>query len=517
MNISKQFRKALNVSTPLIAVRTPDQTATMFRFIEGMNGSASDRPLLKWDMVNGMTGINKLGKDGLITALRAINKDEMPDPRMATMNATDSLVYAAELPPKSILFWFNAHMPISSSGNESSRQGVFNLRELYKQNGRAFVMLCPSIQLPDELRSDVVILDEPLPDREELKEITGTVVRSAPIDLKLKEGDIDRAADRLSGLSAFLAEQVVAMSLTKTGLDMEILSKQHYATIEQTPGLTVYRGQERFADLGGLANAKEFFTRYIEGAEPPRVIVFEDEIEKAMGGAGSDTSGVSQALLGYKLSWMQDKGVVGMIMIGPGGSGKSAIAKAVGNEAGVPTIQFDLSGLKSSFVGSSEANMRAALKVIEAVGQGRILCIATCNSIGVLPPELRRRYTLGTWFVDLPDVTERQTIWSLYLKKFGLEKKVNPLSDLPKDTDWTGAEIRTCCDLAYRLSCPLKEAAKYIVPVAVSASDKLRELRMAANGKYVSASYSGLYQMNVSSVVDAAMVGAPSRQVRLED
>lgn len=31
------------------------------------------------------------------------------------------------------------------------------------------------------------------------------------------------------------------------------------------------------------------------------------------------------------------------------------------------------------------------------------LWIATYNSIGTLPPELRRRFTLGTYFFDLPD------------------------------------------------------------------------------------------------------------------
>jgi hypothetical protein len=132
-----------------------------------------------------------------------------------------------------------------------------------------------------------------------------------------------------------------------------------------------------------------------------------------------------------------------------------------------------------------------------------------------LGPVLRRRYTLGTWFVDLPDCEERQAIWALYLKRYKLS--ANPLTDMPDDSQWTGAEIRTCCDLAYRLSCSLKDAAAYIVPVAVSAGDKIRELRMAADGKYTSASHAGLYKMPMAAAVADGLIGAGGRRINVED
>ncbi len=47
-----------------------------------------------------------------------------------------------------------------------------------------------------------------------------------------------------------------------------------------------------------------------------------------------------------------------------------------------------------------------------------MLFIATSNSIASLPPELRRRFTLGTFFFDLPTAEERETIWRIYLKKY---------------------------------------------------------------------------------------------------
>ena len=53
-------------------------------------------------------------------------------------------------------------------------------------------------------------------------------------------------------------------------------------------------------------------------------------------------------------------------------------------------------------MGASTERLRTALQIIDAVSQGRMLFIATCNSIASLPPELRRRFTLGTFFFDLP-------------------------------------------------------------------------------------------------------------------
>jgi len=71
------------------------------------------------------------------------------------------------------------------------------------------------------------------------------------------------------------------------------------------------------------------------------------------------------------LTWMQDHEADGMILLGQPGSAKSARAKATGNTAGIPTIAFDLTAMESSLVGASGDRLRTALKVVEAVSQGR--------------------------------------------------------------------------------------------------------------------------------------------------
>ena len=69
--------------------------------------------------------------------------------------------------------------------------------------------------------------------------------------------------------------------------------------------------------------------------------MFLDEIEKAFAGTGTDPSGVKTELTGAILSWMQDRGADGCLLIGPPGAAKSLVAKATGDTAGIPAIAFD--------------------------------------------------------------------------------------------------------------------------------------------------------------------------------
>jgi hypothetical protein len=61
------------------------------------------------------------------------------------------------------------------------------------------------------------------------------------------------------------------------------------------------------------------------------------------------------------------------------------------------------------------------------------------------------------------------------------------------DTNWTGAEIKSCCRLASLLDVPLVQAAQNVVPVAVTAGDKIEGLRQWASGRCLSADRGGVF------------------------
>ena len=63
----------------------------------------------------------------------------------------------------------------------------------------------------------------------------------------------------------------------------------------------------------------------------------------------------------------------------------------------------------------------------------------------------------------------------------------------PEDANWTGAEIKSCCRLASLLDVPLVQAVQNVVPVAVTAGDKIEALRRWASGRCLSADRVGVY------------------------
>jgi SpoVK/Ycf46/Vps4 family AAA+-type ATPase len=262
--------------------------------------------------------------------------------------------------------------------------------------------------------------------------------------------------------------------------------------------LTLHRGNESFADLGGLEALKSFCTRAMR------------------------RQGEANPL----------KRPRGVLLLGVPGTGKSQFCKALGNETGRPTLTLDIGSLLGSLVGQTEANIRQALKIADAMspcvlmideiekalsGVGNsgatdsgvsarlfgsflswlndhtsdVFVVATCNDISKLPAEFARAERFdGVFFVDLPGKEQRQTIWRIYLDLFELDAG----QKLPPDEQWTGAEIRACCRLAALLDVPLVQAAQNVVPVAVTNAEAVERLRQWASGRCLSADAPGIYQ-----------------------
>jgi len=481
------FRAVRRAGVPLCVFESADPAQTIKACVKSMNGRADTQPVLTWDIVQGLFALNKPGASFLQN-----NFADDAALLIGTQNPSECLKFLADKAPKdAVVFWHNAHRTIE---NESVAQGIWNLRDKFKLRHGTLVMLAPNLTLPSELKHDAIIITDALPGERELGDVLDQTAKDAagpdatgPVPIENR----DVVIDILRGLSAFAAEQVLAMSISPNGVDMDGLWQRKRKMIEQTPGLAVWTGGETFADLGGLDNLKGFLTRVLtSGNTPVRAIGFIDEIEKGLAGSAGDTSGTSQDQLQVFLKVMQDLNIPGIILLGHAGTGKSAIAKAAGQVAQCPVIAIDTGAMKGSLVGSSEARIRAAMEVFKAVSQGKGLFIATCNKIASLPPELRRRFTLGTFFVDLPTQDERNVIWNIWLKRYDLKT-----GSIPEDTGWTGAEVKACCEVAHRTGLPLKEAAQFVVPITKSAADQVAALRNQAAGRFISASYAGVYQL----------------------
>jgi hypothetical protein len=483
-----EFRTSLQevrrVSIPLLGIRTADPASAMAHMIASLDGAEEEIPILTYDVLGGLQGKNELGRDHAAVLL---GPDAMPN-----IDPGGALQLAQKLQKDGILFFLNANRIWDLV---DVVQGIWNLRDRFKLGGQTLVLLTtPGAMLPAELRSDVMLLDEPLPTIEDLAKVALTNYESIGLPPP-KKPEMAKITDALIGLADFPAENALALALTKKqGCNIELLWERKCQAIQQTRGLSVHRGKETFADIGGCEEIKEFMRAVIQGQGNPRGLVFADEIEKAMAGAGTSLDGTKTDMQGYLLTWMQDHNADGVLFLGPPGTAKTAMGKAIAAEAGIPMISCDFAGMQSGIVGSSGENLRNALSVIEAVTQGRSLWIGTCNSLTNLPPELRRRFKLSTpWFFDLPNRDDRRKIWAQYCTQYDIDPR-KVAGKLPNDEGWTGADIKECCQKAWRFKIPLTTSAKYIVPLIISDATKIERLRSEASGKFLDASSPGIYR-----------------------
>lgn len=359
-----------------------------------------------------------------------------------------------------------------------------------KQQRTFIIVLAPTVSIPVELEKLFVVLEHSLPDRQQLEKIAKELTSDQPDDLPKGE-DLQRVLDAAAGLTRYEAEGAFALSLTRrNAIRPEVIWELKAQTLKKNNLLTLHRGQENYGSLGGLSNLKDFCQRALKPSKvKPR----------------------------------------GVLLLGPSGTGKSQFCKALGNETGRPTLLLDVGSLMGSLVGQSESNLRQALRIADAMSPAILFCdeiekalsgvgsqgdsgvstrlfgnlltwlsdhesdvffVGTSNDISKLPPEFTRAERFdGVFFLDLPNVAERDAIWALYRSQFGIPES----QSRPDDTSWTGAEVKACCRLAALLDVTLSQAAKNIVPVAVTAVESVEKLRTWASGRCLCANNSGVY------------------------
>lgn len=285
--IGQQVRLAQDKGVPLLAIHTPDQPQTVSLIQE----ACADRPVYLWDVLEGLQPLNAAAKNALPEWAAAAACQNLTE---ATKRAPDALLMLAKHATQdTLLLMANAPRFLT---DVCVMQGAANLRDVFKLNFRTLVLLGKRVTLPDELQGDVLSYDEPYPTSQELQETLRRNLAANQETLKFKPTErlVETAAESMRGLSAFAAEQISALALEKTQLNMDTLRLQAYQMIEQTPGLSVDRWPLTFADVRGLDFLQQFSEQLFTGPEPPAVVVRIEELEKSMQGAtGGDLSGTS--------------------------------------------------------------------------------------------------------------------------------------------------------------------------------------------------------------------------------
>jgi len=371
------------------------------------------------------------------------------------------------------------------------------------KTNRTFVLILSAIvNIPTELDKLFTLIEHDLPDRQQLESIARGIATETG---EMPEGDdLQRLIDAACGLTRYEAEGAFSLSLVRENkLTPQTVWELKTGMLKKSGLLTLHRGTESFADLGGLDSLKSFCTRAI---------------------AASRRQGAARAR--------------GVLLLSPPGCGKSQFAKSLGNETGRPTLVMDIGALMGSLVGATEQNVRQALRIVDAMspavlfldecekalagasGQSDsgvsarlfgslltylsdhtsdVFVVMTANDISKLPPELSRAERFdGVYFIDIPSLAEKEKIWPIHLGRYGLADAARERR--PENRDWTGAEIQSACRLASLLDLPLKEAAKNVVPVAITAAESVEKLRAWAAGRCLDASRPGIFTRGAAEV-----------------
>jgi len=383
-------------------------------------------------------------------------------------NPLVALGYAAESPERAIFVFRDLHPYLKDFHVvRRLRDIVAELRRSYK----TLVLLSPELRVPLELEKDVTVIDFPLPDVQELKELLRRFLQRAGnhagVQVDLSEELIERVAQSATGMTVTEAESAFAKVLVRdrrfSEEDLPTIIAEKKQIVRKSGILEYHDLSETMTDVGGLEGLKEWLQ--------VRQLAFSEKARE------------------YGLPFPR-----GLLLIGVQGCGKSLTAKAVGGLWKLPILRLDVGRIFSMHVGESERNMRAAIatattlspcilwvdeieKSFSGTGSSNLLdagvtqrvfgtfitwlqekkepvfVIATANRVDQLPPELLRRGRFDEiFFIDLPGVDERAEIYRIHILKRGRQPGNFDVEELARRSrGLSGAEIeQTVISALYR-------------------------------------------------------------------
>lgn len=338
------------------------------------------------------------------------------------------------------------------------------------------VLLSHEITLPPELTRYSAYFNLSLPDDAQImslikEEAKDWMAQNKGVKVKTDNMTLHKLVNNLRGMTfedtRRLIRGVIVDDGAITEADIPELNKAKFDLMDMGGILSFEYDTERFSDVGGLDNLKDWLEH--------RKTFF---------------SGQEQSVAGVD----QPKGI---LLLGIQGGGKSLAAKAVAGLWGLPLLRLDFGALYNKFIGETEKNLRAALHQagqvspcvlwLDEIEKGLVLSesdegvsrrilgtlltwmserkhpvflVATSNDIRQLPPELIRKGRFDEiFFVDLPDQSIRQQIYAIHLKRRSLVVEDFDLNLLANLSDgFTGAEIEQCIVSGLYRSASQKEA-----------------------------------------------------------
>jgi ATP-dependent 26S proteasome regulatory subunit len=406
-----------------------------------------DRELCVWKSTTGML---KYERGSWVKELVTNPKDRV------VKEFVDALKYVAQN-PKTIGVFFHVR---SFLKEPSIIQSIIDSAYTAKRNFSTLIFVGAFLDLPPELYNIITYCDFPLPSKEEIEELYDKLMKEwePHISFKKKKKErkdiISKAATSALGLDLFSAENAIALAVSLTEEpNYKIIQSQKEQHIKKSEILEYIEPIVNLEDVGGFGDLKLWVDK--------RRTAFSDAAKE------------------YGINPPK-----GIMLVGKSGVGKSYCVQAISSFLGLPLLRLDMGAVFARYVGSSEENIRRALKVVEAVSpvclwldevdkslagtdssgktdsgvtarvistlltwrqetKSSVFMLYTANDPDALPSMVYRKGRLDEiWAVELPTTEERQAIFKIHIEKRKRESSNYDLFLLAeKSNNFTGAEI----------------------------------------------------------------------------
>lgn len=371
------------------------------------------RRVLRWDLVRGWED-NGSGKGSVMAALDRIGKTAVEEYTIFVLR--------------------DLHPVLKYPYTEKNAPVVRELRNLtreLKRSKKTIILTSVALELPEELKEEVTVIDFPLPNVQEIDSLISHVVEK-PQQLQVSGLAREQLVKACQGLSRARIGRVLAKALAAkqqiNQSDIEGVLEEKQQAIRQTGILEFFNSRESLKSVGGLENLKQWVKM--------RQDAFTDEARR------------------YGIP--NPKGV---LLVGIQGTGKSLSAKTIASEWRLPLLRLDTGRLFGGIVGESESRVRQMIQLAEAIapcvlwideidkafgniisggdgdsGTSRrvfgslitwmqektspVFIVATANNVRILPAELLRKGRFDEiFFLNLPSESERQDIFKVHLQR----------------------------------------------------------------------------------------------------
>ncbi len=441
MTLAEKLILYIDAGFPILFIHSYEES----KVDEIILDSSAGRKIFEWNGVSGFSDFRSKESFNLMDAslqgsLKYLISSEEIDGKIIVLKDIHSLLDNPEV----IAILKNIALKISVCDIETS---------IIIESSRKYI--------PKELEPYTSVFEMDYLSTEDIKQIIKDVINENELN-QIRDDLLDEIAISFKGLSQFEIENILALAINEDNGDLtkgslSFIFEQKRQMIVKSGILDMIPRKETIEDIGGLDNLKTWLTKKSK--------VFKN-IDKA-----------------------KEFGVdipKGVLIAGVPGCGKSLNAKAAAALFEVPLLRLDMGRIMGKYVGESEANMRKAISLAEAISpcviwidelekglagiggdgggadvttrlfgslltwmqekESAAFVVATANDITKLPPELLRKGRFDEiFYVGLPNDSERKKIFEIHIKKRRKNKselkKIDFDKLVSKTHGYSGADI----------------------------------------------------------------------------